>query len=96
MTTEPAEDRRVEVAPTLSVSHREDQLTIFDAATAQIFVCNEAAALIWAGLSGGRTVDEISPEIAAAFGVSRDRTKQDAYVFLMELENLGLLARGPA
>ena len=96
MSTKPAEDRQVAAGPTITVSRSGGELAIFDTTTAQIFVCNEVGTRIWEGLCGGRSVEEISSEIAVDFGVSRDRARQDARTFLLELEHFGLLVRRPS
>jgi hypothetical protein len=87
---------RWEPAPGLCVSHRDDELAIFDMGTARIFVCNEVGTQIWTRLSGEGTIDELSSEIADYFGVSHERAKRDVCMFLMELEHLGLLVRTQA
>jgi hypothetical protein len=84
-----------EVIPGLWVSEHDDGLIFFQPDANRIFVCDHIGARIWTGLSKGLSLDEISDEIAAGFGVSPERVQHDAQVFATALKKRGWVAERP-
>jgi len=79
----------------LCISQHNSGLAILDTVAGRVFVSNETGARIWASLSAGLTIDEISNEVAETFGISRQQAKQDTGTFVKELERHALLVRRP-
>jgi hypothetical protein len=71
-------------------------LTILDTVEWRVFVSNETGARIWAHLSAGLTIEEISNEIAGTFSISPEQAKQSVRAFVQELDRQALLVRRSA
>lgn len=80
-------------APGVRASPHEEGATLFDTHTGRVFTCDRVGARIWEGLASGRSVDSISGEIAAAYGVEGERALSDAEAFVSALATNGLVAR---
>ncbi len=74
-------------APEVIFTHFEDQEGILvDLNTKQYYRLNETGALVWKGLEGGRTVDDIVAELQNNYDVGSEHATASVTRLLRELE----------
>jgi hypothetical protein len=81
------------ISPDCKVSLSQDGAVFLHTGKGIIYTSNGIGARIWQGLQDRQTVDEISAKIGRDYGVPGERVRQDAALFMAELESQGFLSR---
>ena len=65
---------------------------VVDLNTRQYFTLNETACVVWRGITGARTLEEIASDISEAYEVSTEQAEASTRALLAELAALHLIA----
>jgi hypothetical protein len=72
--------------------HVEEQILALDTNSSTFFNANRAGALLWSGLSAGRTRDQLADSLVAEFRIDVQTARRDVDAFLGVLAKHSLLA----
>ena len=86
---------RVRIAEEVQWRRAGDEIVILDPRSASYFSLNGTAAHLWPLLAGGATLERLSEELAAAFGVDRAEADRDVAAFVDGLRERRLVDGGP-
>ena len=75
----------------LAIENVDGQLIVLDKDGGEVHQLNQAAALIWQGLSEGLATDEIAARLTGAFEVAQERAISDVQTTVAQFTDLGLL-----
>lgn len=83
--------------PRRTVAHVEvdGEAVLYDETTNRVHVLDPIAMLIWSGLDGHTTLEELSEELSRAFEADVKRVRMDVLDAVRELASQELLATGP-
>lgn len=83
------------VAPGLVETMLDNEFVVWDPRTGQLARMDRIGAMVWDCLDGAATVDEVSADLAYAFGVPVDVVRPDVEDLLALLWKLGLVNSEP-
>ena len=75
----------------LAIENSDGELIVLDKDGGEVHQLNEAASLIWNGLSEGLGTDEIAVKLTSAFDVEHETAMSDVQATVAQFVELGLL-----
>lgn len=78
--------------PEVSAYPLDDELVVYDSASAEAYVLNQTAARIWTLCDGSRTAPAVARDIAATYSLDYQQALADVHEFVSNLRRAGLLA----
>lgn len=84
---------RFTISPDARVSLDQAGIVFLHLGSGSVFSSNCIGARIWRGLLDHDGLESIAADISGEYGVPREQVRQDAAVFVADLEAKGLLAR---
>jgi hypothetical protein len=67
------------------------EIVVLEGRSSTYLTANQSGAVIWQGLAGGATREELVDRLVGAFDIERKRAAVDVDAFLAELSGKGLL-----
>ncbi|WP_306368995.1 PqqD family peptide modification chaperone [Nocardiopsis sp. CC223A] len=82
---------RWSVAPGVHFTGTDDGAVLLDLASGRFLALNPTAAVVWRGLTSGSTIEEVAGELAATWGVDKERSLDDVLRLTTDLRERGVL-----
>jgi len=79
------------VAPDVKASQHPDGVVLIHHGRGTVFSANRVGAMIWKGVAEHRSIDNVAESISGEFHIPAQTVRQDAAVFLAQLQAEGLL-----
>ena len=80
--------------PSVLTQELDGETILLDAVSGTYFRLNGTGTQVWAGITAGRTVEDIVTALAAAAAVERERVRADVTALLADLQEKGLVSAG--
>jgi len=77
--------------PEVKASIHAGGMVLIHLRTGVVFTSNRAGALIWAGITERRSLDEVTARVSREFRIEQELARRDAERFLAQLQAEGLL-----
>lgn len=75
----------------LATEYSDGELVMLDKDGGEVHQLNEAASIVWKGMSEGLGVDDIATELTSNFEVDREKALSDVHEAVRQFSKLGLL-----